>query len=262
MFDIPRILSDTPVRRIEYHAELPSTNDFALQQLRTENVGELPMLVLADRQTRGRGRGENRWWSSEGALTFSLILRLDPSQIPLDRRPLLALATGLAVRDALEDFVPSAALRLKWPNDVYLNDRKVCGILIELPARPSDICVVGIGVNVTNSFDVAPPEVRGRAISVSEHSPAVCDLTVVLIRILQQFDRALQSLGQDPKKVVERWQSCCMLTGRQVCLQTEAQRTVGRCEGIDAAGRLILRTERGMQPFSSGTVELVPSPAG
>jgi biotin-(acetyl-CoA carboxylase) ligase len=87
-------------------------------------------------------------------------------------------------------------------------------------------------------------------------------LTVVLIRILQQFDRALQSLGQDPKKVVERWQSCCMLTGRQVCLQTEAQRTVGRCEGIDAAGRLILRTERGMQPFSSGTVELVPSPAG
>jgi BirA family transcriptional regulator, biotin operon repressor / biotin---[acetyl-CoA-carboxylase] ligase len=256
MFDIPRISSETPVRRIEYHADLPSTNDFALQQLRADDPGELPLLVLADRQTRGRGRGENRWWSSEGALTFSLVLPLDPLHLPLERRPLLALAAGLAVRDALEAVVPAATLRLKWPNDVFLNDRKVCGILIELPARPSDVCVVGIGVNVNNSFDAAPPEIRQRAVSVAEHLGAACDLTAVLIGILQHFDRTLQTLVQRPETVVARWQTFCMLTGRQVCLQTEAQRTIGRCEGIDSAGRLILQAERGPQPFSSGTVEL------
>jgi BirA family transcriptional regulator, biotin operon repressor / biotin---[acetyl-CoA-carboxylase] ligase len=262
MFDIPRIFSETPVRRIEYHADLPSTNDFALQQLRADDLGELPLLVLADRQTRGRGRGENRWWSSEGALTFSLVLPLDPQHLPLDRRPLLALAAGLAVRDALEDVVQFPVhgfpeMRLKWPNDVFLNDRKVCGILIELPARPSDVCVVGIGVNVNNSFDAAPPEIRQRAVSVAEHLAAACDLTAVLIGILQHFDRTLQTLVQRPETVVARWQTFCMLTGRQVCLQTEAQRTIGRCEGIDAAGRLILQTERGTQTFASGTVELM-----
>jgi BirA family transcriptional regulator, biotin operon repressor / biotin---[acetyl-CoA-carboxylase] ligase len=256
MFDLPRIIAETCVRRIEYHVELPSTNDFALRLLRDDEPGDLPILVLAARQTRGRGRGDHRWWSSEGALTFSLLTALDPRELPLERRPLLALAVGRAVRDALGEMLPTAVVQLKWPNDVYLNGRKVCGILIELPARPADLCVIGIGVNVNNSFHAAPVEIRERAISLADATdrPAY-ELTDVLISILQHFEAEMQTLVRQPEAIVDRWQKHCMLTGRWIGLRTETQCTWGHCRGIDWTGRLIIDTPQGPQTFSSGTIE-------
>jgi BirA family transcriptional regulator, biotin operon repressor / biotin---[acetyl-CoA-carboxylase] ligase len=255
MFDLLRIQSQTTVRRVEYHASLTSTNDLALQLLRDEQAGELPVLVLAERQTAGRGRGDHRWWSSQGALTFSLVSAFHPRELPLERRPLIALAAGLAVRDALGECVPSATIQLKWPNDVYLNGRKVCGILIELPARPPDVCVIGIGVNVHNSFVTAPPEVRERAIALADVSAESLELTDVLIRILQHLGRLTQTLVQHPDAILDRWRTCCILTGRWICLRTEAQRVNGWCQGIDRAGRLIIDTQQGTTTFSSGTIE-------
>ena len=72
MFDLPRLLAETFIQRIEFHEELPSTNDLALR-LAVDETLATPLLVLADRQTAGRGRGVNRWWSNDGALTFTLV---------------------------------------------------------------------------------------------------------------------------------------------------------------------------------------------
>ncbi len=255
MFDIRRIAVETFIKRIEHHLELASTNDFAIEQLRAADAAELPLLVLAERQTRGRGRGDRSWWSADGALTFTVVLPLNALGLPPGRRPMLAMAAGLAVRDAIGDLIPGATLRLKWPNDVFLNDRKVCGILIESPARPMDVSVVGIGVNVNNAFAQAPPEIRRRAVSMIEVSGEANDLTEVLIRILRNLNDDTRTLIRQPEAIVARCRAVCLLTGSEIGIRTGPRTVYGRCEGIDEDGRLILQTARGTERFASGTIE-------
>jgi BirA family transcriptional regulator, biotin operon repressor / biotin---[acetyl-CoA-carboxylase] ligase len=255
LFDVPRILHETSVCRVEYHAELASTNDFALQELQREGGGDLPLLVLVDRQTQGRGRTDRSWWSSEGALTFSLALPIDPAELPHRQRPLLALATGLAVCDAIGELVPASIVRLKWPNDVYLAGRKICGILIESPARPADVVVVGIGVNVNNSLIAAPPPLHERATSIRDVIGGEFDLTQVLVCILRQLEEQFQLLTQRPGTTVQRYRHHCLLTGKQVTLNAGLRRVRGHCTGIDDQGRLVLQTESGTERFLSGSIE-------
>ena len=92
MFDLPRLLAETFVRRLEFHEELPSTNDLALR-LAGDESSETPLLVLANRQTAGRGRGVNRWWSNDGALTFTLVGDFVDPQSP-QRWPQISLVTA------------------------------------------------------------------------------------------------------------------------------------------------------------------------
>src|SRR6266478_5912911 len=94
----------------------------------------VPFLVLAERQTSGRGRGSNRWWSNDGALLFSLIIDAAEYGLPEARWPQLSITAGASVCEALTSFVNAGIIRLKWPNDVWLNGRKTCGILVEVPA--------------------------------------------------------------------------------------------------------------------------------
>jgi BirA family biotin operon repressor/biotin-[acetyl-CoA-carboxylase] ligase len=122
---------ETFVAEAEVHAELRSTNDRALRL--AETATRLPRLIAALRQTAGRGRGANRWWAGDGALTFSLLLDAPP--VPLERWPQMSLAVGGAVCMAVAGLVPNADVRLKWPNDVFVNGRKACGILVEVPPQ-------------------------------------------------------------------------------------------------------------------------------
>lgn len=124
-----RVERETFVAEAEVHAELRSTNDRALRL--ADSAERLPRLIAALRQTAGRGRGGNRWWAGEGALTFSLLLDAPP--VPLERWPQMSLAVGGAVCGAVAGLVPSADVRLKWPNDVFVNGKKACGILVEVP---------------------------------------------------------------------------------------------------------------------------------
>ena len=132
--DLNRITGSTFVKRVEFHQAIDSTNNRALQVARTAEY-ESPLLVLAESQTQGRGRGTNLWWAQPGALTFSLLIKTDQAQLPPDRWPQVSLTAGLAVCEAIEEFVGEPAIQLKWPNDVYVRQRKACGILIEMPPK-------------------------------------------------------------------------------------------------------------------------------
>ncbi len=112
-----------------YSDQVDSTSSLALRLTRADEH-QLPLLVLAREQTAGRGRGTNRWWSGEGALTFSLVLDGTPLAHS-DQMLMVPLVVGWAVCDAVEQMFPTLHLQLKWPNDVYLDDRKLAGILIE-----------------------------------------------------------------------------------------------------------------------------------
>ena len=233
--------------------------------LAASDAAPLPLLVLAERQTAGRGRGTNRWWTQAGALTFSLVLEAPPGQLPSDRWPQVALVAGLAVCEALQSLVPSAELRVKWPNDVYLGRRKVCGILSESVAGWRDRLVIGIGVNVNNRMEGAGFRVQGSveekslgplATSLIEHDGLPRDLTGALLTVLDQFDlrwRDLLANGFGPLTVPYRER--CYLTGKTVTIQqSPAQTLVGFCRGVDDSGALHVQGLAGEHRVRSGSV--------
>ncbi|MBL7043413.1 MAG: biotin--[acetyl-CoA-carboxylase] ligase [Pirellulaceae bacterium] len=253
VFDLDRIQAETFVDEIKFRAELPSTNDLALTMARDEDV-RLPLLVLAERQTCGRGRGTNRWWSADGALTFSLVLDITSSSLGAERLPQISLTSALSVCEALQHLEPTLDVGLKWPNDIYVQQRKICGILIEVPSRPTGRMVVGVGLNVNNSLADAPEELCHSAISLCDATGHNADLDDVLIAILRVFSGHLRLLEANPKRLQARWQELSILTGCTVLLDVGRQEVRGVCQGIDADGGLLLKTDQGVQRILSGVI--------
>lgn len=242
------------IQRIEFQQSLASTNDRAAE-LAAEEYLACPALVLATEQTAGRGRGGNRWWSASGGLMFSLVLERTQNAAAGNWSG-YSLAAGLAICEALSRLKPGLQqFTVKWPNDVYAGERKICGILCESPTTARGRLIVGIGVNVNNSFQKAPEELAATAM-------ALCDLDgqgqspiVVLSEILQNLQQRfheLETRGFAP--IHAAWQTRALLTGRTVQLQFGQQTHVGRCLGIDETGALVLQTELGRQAFAAGSI--------
>lgn len=253
--DLDRIRAATFVRRVELHNQLGSTNDLALQRAARDTL-ETPWLVLAERQTRGRGRGSNRWWSAEGSLTFSLVLDTSPSGQAPGPRPQVALAAGLAVCLAIDRQLPDHRPALKWPNDVYLQGRKVCGILIEVPHGKRSRMVIGVGVNVNNSFARAPVEQRRIAVSMRDVTHRWQPRTEVLIELLRQLESLLGTLQSDLPRMIQRCRDYCMLQGKIVQCHSGGRQVQGRCRGMDHDGALVLETDAGVHRCVSGECSL------
>ena len=284
MYDLTRIAAAELVAQIDHHASIGSTSDRALA-LAAEGAVELPLLVVAETQTAGRGRGSNRWWTSDGAVTFSLVLHAPPERLSIERWPQVALVAGIAVCDAVAEIAPTADVRLKWPNDVYLDGRKLCGILCESVPGWRERLVVGIGVNVNNRVQGAgdrgqgagdrgqgtgdrrkeaaskpPHTLRDDAVvagsSLIEHDSLYRDLTSVLIAVLDRFQQRWEALlCGEQELLTAAYRERCFLTGKAVTIeQPGGQRVRGVCQGIDEGGRLRLRSERGEVAVASGTV--------
>lgn len=254
-FDLERLQRDTFVRRIEYLNETTSTNTVALA-LTEDEIGPLPLLVLAARQTDGRGRGANRWWSSEGALTFSIVLDAGAVRLSPPRRPLMSLATGLAVAEAIADLFPRGEVGVKWPNDVYLGGKKVAGILVE-SARRGEQLVVGVGINVNNSLSDAPAGIAGRATSMVDVAGEMLNLTTVLTCVLQHFSRQLEALADDEERIIESLRQRCVLTGRRVLVDAGQECVAGVCRGLDGDGALLIATSSGLRRVVAGVVAAI-----
>jgi BirA family biotin operon repressor/biotin-[acetyl-CoA-carboxylase] ligase len=279
VFDLARIANSELIAAIDFYESIGSTSDRALE-VGSQGEARLPLLVLAERQTAGRGRGANRWWSDQGALTFSLVLEAPSDRLPPQRWPQVALVAGLAVCEALQTFAPRAELRVKWPNDVYLGERKICGILSESIPGWRDRLVVGVGVNVNNrdqgsGFRVQEGDrgqgtgdrgqrsevrdqgvVRFAAVSLVEHDGVKRELTGVLLGVLDEFDRRWRELlegGFD--EAANAYRQRCFLSGKMVTIEQPGdQRIVGLCRGIDETGRVRLQTEKGEVAVASGAV--------
>ena len=255
-FDLPRIGAEPMVAEIAYRLEVGSTNDWALELAR-EGGHPLPLLVLATRQTQGRGRGANRWWSADGGLTFSLLLDTRRVLPAPDALPQLALVAGLSVCEALAPLAAGHEIRLKWPNDVLLGRHKVCGILVESPANPPERCVIGIGINVNNSFSEAPEELRRRAASLVDATGRRADLTNVLVQVLRRLADRFERFQAGSLALSSACRPWCCLTGRTIAIATGKCRVEGQCLGIDNGGALNIRTPQSDRRLFSGVVESV-----
>jgi BirA family biotin operon repressor/biotin-[acetyl-CoA-carboxylase] ligase len=254
-FDLSRLASSGLIQRLEFHQSLSSTNDRA-ELLAAEDSLACPAIVLAAEQTAGRGRGGNRWWSVPGGLMFSLVLPAGPqAQNSPATWPGCSLAAGLAICEALDQLCSHAHFTVKWPNDVYANERKICGVLIEAPGQAHGRLIVGVGINVNNSFAQAPPDLQQTATALCDLDGVTRDLTTVLLVVLQRLTETWQQLGTSGfESLRNAWTSRSLLTGRIVHIQAGTRVHIGRCLGIDDSGALLLQTESGRQAVHAGSV--------
>ena len=200
--------------------EIGSTSDRARELARAG--APHGTLVTTDHQVAGRGRQGRSWTTpARRALTMSLVLRGVP--------PMLPLAAGVAVADAI-----GPAASIKWPNDILAAGRKVAGILAE--GRPQEgWAVLGIGINVAVEPADFPPELRDTAGTLGRPPEHV---EVVLTGVLGALEARLQ---HSPERLLDAWRARDALAGRQVTWE-DGQGVAG---GVDAAGRLLVRTPDG-----------------
>lgn len=256
--DANRLTAETMIQTVRWVEETGSTNSDALA-FSWINESQFPLLIGADRQTQGRGRGTNAWWSATGGLTFSLVIRPERFGIGIEHWPRISLAVGVAAAGTIDRLSRRPMARLKWPNDVYLEGRKVCGILVESAGQRLERLVIGIGLNVNNSLRDAPPELHSVMTSLAEITGETFDRTDVLVQLLQSLESELTALGnlQGSHEQLARFREYCLLTGRFVTVSDPSCDQTGLCLGIDDDGALSLQTEFGRTRCLSGTVRLV-----
>ena len=255
--DLDEIRATTFVRRIEFHEQLTSTNDHAVQ-LAAEAEDSYPLLVVTNEQTAGRGRGENAWWAEAGSLAFSLLWRPAPASLPRREWPQVSLHVALGVGAAIEELLENQRAELKWPNDVYLCERKVCGILVEVPATAPDTLVVGVGLNVNNSLHAAPADLSRTAIALCQVAERPLRLGEVLARVLVQISEQLSCMSRG-HGLQPHWHQRCLLRGRQVGLNLGSRRIEGLCRGIADDGALLVETGDGVERCYGGVVDFFES---
>lgn len=202
-------------------------------------------VVTADEQSTGRGRHGRVWSAPAGAaLLYSAILR------PLDLTHLmLPLAVPIAVCEACESQAP-VRCRIKWPNDIWLEERKLAGILIE--ARPPEWAVIGVGVNVSIEPEEFPGDLRWPATSLG-HGTSPAALREALDRALDRWVEA------DAEDVREQFEERDALRGRRISWEggPDAGDRSGEGEGIDERGNLLVRSADGeLHSLGSGEVSL------
>jgi len=233
-----------------------STSSWALARIDALMHGAC---VWTERQSAGRGRNGAAWYAPPGVLTASFVLDL-PATVAIAQ---LSLCAGLAVAHAVEDLAPAAQVRLKWPNDCYLDDRKLAGVLCERPATVSgrrDVVVIGIGLNLDPHWDQTPGAlslVAGASPScvaeVCTPVPGMVPMLTALRRYLLEATGLLAAGGW--RQVLPHLRSRDWLRDRQVVLEAGQQRHQGIGDGLDDDGRLRLRDGHGgTQSFASASV--------
>ena len=210
--------------RIVTFAEVASTNDIAL---RTSGDG---VTIVADAQTSGRGR-LGRAWQSRPGLGVWCSVGLDGGD--LEGMPF---AAALAVRDALR---PRCAAEVKWPNDLLLNGRKFCGILID---RRDNRTAVGIGINVGHTDEDFPPELRGVATSLRCETGEQWERAEILHALLTEFDRRVVALRAGAaREIAAEWSAACGIVGQRIT----ADAVSGVVRAVRPSGALEVQTAQG-----------------
>jgi BirA family biotin operon repressor/biotin-[acetyl-CoA-carboxylase] ligase len=246
-----RTIFDT---HLHHFYKIGSTNTTAMQAA-AEGAAE-GSVFLAEEQTAGRGRGAHAWQSarSEG-IYCSVVLRpaLPPSDVLV-----LALAAGLAVCAAIAEVDGRVVADLKWPNDVLIEGKKVCGILAEMNAEATRVryMVVGIGINVNQAG--FPKELETEATSLKMVTGSRWSRVEVAAALLKSLDREYRDLVEKPearKLILRRFgEQSSWVQGKQVRVEENGGKLEGVTEGLDGRGFLQVRTAQGLRTVLSGTV--------
>ncbi len=242
-------------RDIRVFQETTSTND-VVDKLGRDGVKE-GVVVFAESQTKGRGRLGRNWVSARGkGLWFSVLLR---PPLPPQAATQITVASATAMARALRG-VAGLRVEIKWPNDILLNGRKLCGILTEMTAELDKInfMVLGIGVNVNFHANDFPPELRKIATSIQNETGQTLRRSDVASAILGELDAdyARVRSGQF-EAIADEWEANCTTIGQNVEIACGNRVVLGRAESLDSEGALLVRTQHGhLERIIGGDVTL------
>ncbi len=254
--DVERIAVELPHLHVEHYAVLPSTQDRARDAAACP-LETTPLLIVADYQTAGRGRESHAWWSGGESLAFSLLF--DPARYGCPRRPApcLSLAVSVAIVQAIGPRLATGAEKhaagLHWPNDVFVGERKLAGVLVEV--LPDGRHIVGVGLNVNDRAIDAPAELRERVGTLRDLTGRLHELTPLLVDLLTRLESRLRELAAESSSLGSRFNELCLQRGRQLTLYIGDRTVTGQCVGIAPDGGLLLDTPSGVEAFYCGTLQ-------
>ena len=230
-----------------------STNEVA-RKLASTGEGE-GTVVKAGTQSAGRGRRSREWFSPEGGLWFSVILR---PKFPAGRIPMLTLLAGVAVANAVRTFTGLEA-GVCWPNDILVNGKKVCGILCEAGGyEKNKFVILGIGINSDFHTGELPLELLKKPTTLRDELGHKVDSEQLFQAVLSELDRLY---GQSSKGVFEQvlseWAKLDVLKGKTVRVNTPSGELFGVASGLDSDGSLLLEAEGKVKRVSAGDVQLI-----
>jgi BirA family biotin operon repressor/biotin-[acetyl-CoA-carboxylase] ligase len=224
--------------QLYYYEEIGSTNDEAFR-LGSAGAPEGTALI-ANSQSAGKGRMQRVWYSPAGSNIYtSIILR---PQIEPARAPQISILAGVAVADILESYCPDR-IKLKWPNDVLINGKKVCGILSQMKTIVSevDFIILGIGINVNISYNEFPKEICNIATSLAIETGREISRQELIIRLYENLAKWYkQLLGDGFGRIKEKWLSMSPMIGQTVQVMFQEEAVSGKAIGLDEDGSLIL----------------------
>lgn len=241
-------------KQVLHYEEIASTQDIACKLAR--QGAEEGTIVIAEKQTKGRGRQGKSWSSPGGGLYFSIILRpnLEPAQALQ-----LPLVVGVAVAKAIKK-VTALQPRLKWPNDIVIAGKKVGGILIETSTKQGKIdhTVLGIGLNVNTAKSLLPEAIRGTATSLVEEGGQNISPLKLLQCLFREFEALyIEFLAYGFDKTRKQWKAMSNTIGSRVKIDSGGAEIEGEALDIDSEGFLLLRRENGnIDRVISGDVSL------
>ncbi|MEM2933968.1 MAG: biotin--[acetyl-CoA-carboxylase] ligase [Halobacteria archaeon] len=224
-------------RELSYFQSVSSTNDVA-KELAEKGASE-GLVVLAESQSMGRGRLGRTWASPPGGIWLSVILR--PEILPSNAH-LLAIAAGVGAANAINKLGLHA--KLKWPNDVMIRDKKVCGILLELAAEVEavDYAILGIGINANNDL---PMEIQKIATTLKKELGNVIERAKFVQELLLELEEKYFLFKRDPSLILNRWRALSSILGEKVQIKTQNENFTGIARDIASNGSLLVELEDG-----------------
>ncbi len=238
-------------KAIHYYDSIVSTNDLAYEL--AEKGEPEGTIVIAETQTRGKGRMGRKWVSPKGeGIYMSLILRPD---VETDEMPTITLIAGMAIIKAIKK-VALLDSKMKWPNDVFINGKKVSGILTEIKAQPDrvDFLVLGIGINVNASSRKLPPEATSLKIECDHRVSRTELIKSVFEELESDYLRFRKEGFTSLRKECKHFSS---VLGKRVKVEEHHRLIKGTAVDIDEKGALIVRADNGvLQRVFSGDVVL------
>ncbi len=233
-----------------YKPQTGSTNNDALAAARGGAVEGT--VFVTDFQTQGRGTRGRTWRSPRNtSLLLSVVLRPTRVLKPVELTQLAALGLCNGLRDST-----GLDVRIKWPNDAMVRDKKIGGVLVEPLPEPAMAAVVGIGTNL----NLAASEIGladGSATSVLDETGSPCDRELVIAAVVGVLERSYRIL-ENGGSLFEDWTTLSAVIGRSVALRTEARTYLGTVSGFGPGGELVLDCEDGARRrFSAGRLELL-----
>jgi len=242
-------------KKIFYFSELESTNIIAKEKAlhRTEAIDEVT-IIIAEKQSAGKGRLGREWFSPAGGIWLSIILY---PQLPPFSISRITLMTAVAVVKAIK-MCTQIEPQIKWPNDILINEKKVCGILTEMSAELDIInwVVVGIGINVNIDHQKFPEDIQANTISLKEVSGKEVLRVKLAQTFLQEFEKYYDKLKRKEfSSILKEWKLYSHTLGRKIRVDMGERIITGEAVDINKSGALILKKEDGeLAEIISGTI--------